>query len=100
MPERRQSDRISVNMTVTRHIEGQAYPCRACEISPGGIRLEQRGEAEPDAEFVDIEVPLVEGGLTTSLKSRRVWQEDGLCAFKFEHISASQETILKKVFCR
>lgn len=98
MLERRQSERTSVEITVTRHIDGQTYPARAHEISPGGIRIEECGEAGPDVETMDIEVPLVEGGLTTSLKSRRVWREGVLCAFKFEHMRPSQQMILKKVF--
>ncbi|MDJ0764344.1 MAG: PilZ domain-containing protein [Myxococcota bacterium] len=98
MIERRKVDRVAVDLTVRKHIDGQAYFCRACEISSTGIRLKRVFDVDPGETLVDIEVPLVAGQLTTAVPSRRIWRGRGYEAFEFVGSSFAQKTILKRVF--
>lgn len=98
MIERRRSGRTVVDMAVRKHIDGDAYFCRACEISPTGIRLEKIFSAKAGAIEVNIEVPLVEGRLTTSVPARRVWWDGGFEAFEFVDPSFAQQAMLERLF--
>ena len=78
MNERRKAVRRTTDMTVSKHVDGEIYFCRACEISATGIRLERIFNPDPGDRPIRIELPLVEGGLTTVLSARKVWREKPL----------------------
>ena len=98
MIERRRADRMAVDMEVQKHRGGDSYYCRACEISPSGIRLRRIFDLDESDELIDIEVPLVVGGLTTAIPSRRVWRKDGFEAFEFVGQSFAQQAMLEKLY--
>ena len=98
MIDRRRTSRTSVDLTVRKLVDGHTYFCRACEISSKGIRLKSIFENNRDESPVDIEVPLVEGKLTTAVSARRIWQRDGYEAFEFVGSTYAQRTILEKLF--
>lgn len=98
MIERRVAARRTVDLTVKRQFDGESYFCRACEISPTGIRLKRIFLPDDEASLVDIELPLVEGGLTTSITCRRVWRKGLYEAFEFIGSSFSQQALLERVF--
>jgi len=98
MRERRRVGRTVVDMSVRKHINGDAYCCRACEISPTGIRLEKPFSMDSGTSLIDIEVPLVEGRLTTSVPARKVWCEGGFEAFEFVDPSFAQQAMLERIF--
>ena len=88
MIERRDNLRRSVDMTVKRNFSGETYFCRACEISPTGIRLKRIFLPDDMEPVVDIEVPLVEGSITTSVSGRRVWRKGPYEAYEFINSSS------------
>ena len=98
MEERRSADRKMIDLTVSKHINGDTYYCRACEISPGGIRLQRLFNPDPGDRTIRIELPLVEGGLTTVLSARKVWRSGGYEAFEFVNPSFAQQAILERIF--
>jgi hypothetical protein len=98
MIERRKAGRMQVDLTVRKHTNGSAYVCRACEISPTGIRLKRIFDTDSGGGLVDIEVPLVEGKLTTAITARRVWQRSGFEAFEFISPSFAQQAMLERLF--
>ena len=98
MIERRKVDRMSVDMSVKKHTKEGSIVCRACEISPSGIKLKRVLGMDSRSNLVDIEVPLVEGSLTTAIKSRKVWQKSGFEAFEFVGRSFAQQAMLERLF--
>ena len=98
MNERRRAGRQTIDMTVSKHVDGEVYYCRACEISPTGIRLERIFNPDPGDRPVRIELPLVEGGLTTVLSVRKVWRKGEYEAFEFMKPSFAQQSILEQLF--
>jgi hypothetical protein len=85
-------------MKVNKHSGGASYRCRACEISPSGIRLKRVFDLDSSNDLVDIEVPLVEGGITTQVSARRVWRKGGFEAFEFINPSFAQQAMLERLF--
>jgi hypothetical protein len=98
MNERRGASRRPTDMTVSKHVDGEIYFCRACEISPTGIRLERIFNPDPGDRPINIELPLVEGGLTTVLAARKVWRKGDFEAFEFMKPSFAQQSILEQLF--
>lgn len=98
MVERRKTMRKVVDMMVKKLFKGDSYFCRACEISPTGIRLQKMWNGLTDGTLVDIEVPLVEGQLTTSISSRCVWRSDGFEAYEFVSPTVAQKAIMERIF--
>ena len=98
MNERRRANRRTIDMTVSKHVDGETYFCRACEISPTGIRLERLFNPDPGERPIRIELPLVEGGLTTVLSARKVWRRGEHEAFEFMSPSYAQQSILEQLF--
>ncbi len=98
MIERRKAGRLTVDLEVRKHFDGDSYCCRACEISPTGIRLKRIFDTHKSNDVIDIEVPLVQGGLTTAIPSRRVWRAGGYEAFEFVRPSFAQQAMLERVF--
>ena len=98
MIEQRRAKRRNVDMDVNTVVDGETYECRACEISPTGIRLERLFEDAEEEPFVEIRLPLVVGKLTTQVNARRVWQRPGYEAFEFVSPSFAQQAMLEKVF--
>ncbi len=98
MNERRRANRQAIDMTVSKHVDGETYFCRACEISPTGIRLERLFNPDPGDRPIRIELPLVEGGLTTVLSARKVWRKGEHEAFEFMAPSYAQQSILEQLF--
>jgi hypothetical protein len=98
MIERRVSTRRTVDMTIKRQIDGESCFCRACEISPTGIRMKRIFLPEDEGGLIDIELPLVEGGITTELTCRRVWRKGRYEAYEFIDSSFSQQALLERVF--
>ncbi len=98
MIEQRRAKRRNVDMDVNKVVDGEDYACRACEISPTGIRLERLFDEEGGESFVEIRLPLVDGKLTTQVNARRVWQRPGYEAFEFVSPSFAQQAMLERVF--
>jgi hypothetical protein len=98
MINKRRAERRIVDMGVRKLIRGEAFVCRACDLSPNGIRLEQLLGQSPAEEVVEIEVPLVEGQLTTQVTARPVWQKGGFEAFEFVSTSFAQQAMLERLF--
>ncbi len=98
MDDRRKAGRQMVDLEVSKHIDGEVFRCRACEISPTGIRLTRVFAPDPGEKLVEIELPLVEGKLTTALSSRRVWRRGGFEAFEFVNPSFAQQAMLERLF--
>ena len=98
MNERRRAVRRVTDMTVSKHVDGEIYFCRACEISATGIRLERIFNPDPGNRPVRIELPLVEGGLTTVLSARKVWRKGDYEAFEFTEPSFAQQAILEQLY--
>ncbi len=98
MIERRVANRKNVDMTVKKRIGDESFFCRAYQISPTGIRLKREFLPDTDDALVDIELPLVEGGLTTSLTCRRVWRKGFYEAFEFVGSSFAQQAMLERIF--
>ena len=99
MNERRKSGRVGIDMEVNRHADGDTFICQACEISPTGIKLRRVLLEDYGDRLIDIEVPLVKGGLTTALKARRVWAGGGYEGFEFVGASFAQQAMLERIFC-
>jgi hypothetical protein len=98
MINKRRAERRVVDMGVRKLVNGEAYVCRACEISPIGIRLEQILEHAITDDFIEIEVPLVEGQLTTQVTARPVWRGSGFEAFEFVRTTFAQQAMLERLF--
>ena len=98
MEERRRAHRKMVDLTVSKQMDGNTYFCRACEISPTGIRLERIFNPDPGDQLISIELPLVERGLTTVLSARKVWRKNGYEAFEFIGASFAQQAMLERIF--
>ena len=98
MNDRRRAGRMAVDMAVWKHFEGETRSCRACEISPTGIRLKWDFDTDSGEQTINIEVSLVEGGLTTAVPARRVWCKNEFEAFQFVDPSFAQQAILERVF--
>ena len=98
MIERRRADRMLVDMEVQKHLDGESYCCRACEISPTGIRLRRVFEDARERKLIDIEVPLVQGGLHTSLPARKIWSSGQYEAFEFVGPTFAQQAMLERLF--
>ncbi|MCP4679234.1 MAG: PilZ domain-containing protein [Deltaproteobacteria bacterium] len=98
MIERRRAGRKLVDLEIRKHQNGSSYFCRACEISPTGIRINRILDSHITDDIIDIEVPLVLGGLTTSVPSRMVWREGSYEAFEFVDPSFAQQAMLERVF--
>ncbi|MCP4604982.1 MAG: PilZ domain-containing protein [Proteobacteria bacterium] len=98
MIERRKANRKVVDLEVRKHSGSDTYYCRACEISPTGIRLKRIFDIGMSGSVVDIEVPLVEGGLTTAVSARRIWRKGGYEAFEFVDPSFAQQIMLERLF--
>jgi hypothetical protein len=98
MLERRKTMRKVVDLMVKKLFEGDSYFCRACEISPTGIKLQRLVTSSLDDGLIDIEVPLVAGQLTTAVSSRRVWREGRFEAFEFVSPSLAQQVMLERIF--
>lgn len=99
MTDRRRAERMAVELRVTKHVGQAAVMGSACEISPSGIRL-RRGEngACEVAADISIELPLVDGKITTCIPSRRVWVDDAYEAFAFTGASFAQQVMLERMF--
>jgi hypothetical protein len=98
MINKRKAERRIVDMGVRMLVKGEAFQCRACEISPIGIRLENALDYTANGEVVEIEVPLVEGQLTTQVSARPVWCRSGFEAFEFVETSFAQQAMLERLF--
>lgn len=98
MVNRRRAERLSVDIGVVKRIGDQSYACRACEISPTGIRLSRIFDSDPGDQLVNIELPLVEGRLTTAVAARRVWRRGGFEAFEFVGASFAQQAMIERLF--
>jgi hypothetical protein len=98
MHDRRRAERKMVDLTVSKLVDGNTYFCRACEISPSGIRIERIFNPDQGDQLINIELPLVDGGLTTVLSARKVWRGHGYEAFEFVSPSFAQQAILERVF--
>lgn len=99
MSDRRRAERMHVNMRITMHMGPQATPGRACEISPSGIRLQRPESTISDTlDDISIELPLVEGKLTTCIPSRRVWTDESYEAYAFTGASFAQQVMLERLF--
>ena len=98
MTDKRRAERRTVDLGVTKIVNGESYPCRACEISPTGIRLCQNAGASHAEPLVELALPLVEGQLNTQVTARHVWSDDAFDAFEFVDASFAQQTILQRVF--
>lgn len=98
MNERRRAGRMCVDMAVRKYIKGEILSCRACEISPTGIRLERTLGLDSGEQPISIEVPLVEGRLTTAVPARRVWRNREFEAFQFISPSFAQQAMLERMF--
>ncbi len=98
MKNKRRAERRIVDMGVTKVVQGESYPCRACEISPIGIRLENALAESAADDIIEIEVPLVEGQLTTQVSARPVWNRSGYEAFEFVSPSFAQQAMLERLF--
>ncbi|MDD5309956.1 MAG: PilZ domain-containing protein [Deltaproteobacteria bacterium] len=96
MVERRKARRIPVDFDVTETVNGVPHDCQACEISPTGIRMVRRSESARGADLVQIEIPLVPGGITTVFTARRVWQRGGHEAFEFVSPTFAQQAVLER----
>jgi hypothetical protein len=72
------------------------HDCQACEISPTGIRVVRGGEPLRGSDLVQIEVPLVPGGITTVFTARRVWHRGGYEAFEFVSPTFAQQAVLER----
>ena len=98
MIEQRRAKRQNVDMGVKKVVDGESYACRACEISPTGIRLERLFDHSPEDQFIEIQLPLVDGQLTTQVNARRVWRKSGFEAFEFVSPSFAQQAMLERLF--
>ncbi len=98
MIERRRAGRRIVDLEVRKHLGSDSYYCRACEISPTGIRLKRIFDMGQGDSLIDIEVPLVEGGLTTEVSARRVWRKGAYEAFEFVSPSFAQQAMFERLF--
>jgi PilZ domain-containing protein len=98
MNERRRASRMIVDLGVFKRIDGETYTCRACEISASGIRLTRMFDLDHGEKVVEIELPLVEGNLTTQISARRVWRREGYEAFEFVGASYAQQAMLERIF--
>lgn len=98
MHERRRANRKTVDLSVSKLVNGNTYFCRACEISPTGIRLNRILTPESGDRLIDIELPLVKGRLTTVLSARKIWRSEGFEAFEFVDPSFAQRTILHQLY--
>lgn len=98
MIERRRAERMSVQMMVTQDAGGDCRPCQAHDLSPTGIRLQRRSAAGDPPPVINIEIPLVPGGLTTAIAARRVWQSPTQEAYEFVDPSFAQQAMLERVF--
>jgi hypothetical protein len=99
MRNKRRAERRMVNLGVKKIVDGESYPCKACEISATGIRLSLETNENPSEPLVELELPLVEGQLTTQVTARQVWSNSSFEAFEFIGPSFAQQTILQRVFC-
>ena len=98
MINKRQAERREVDLGVTMYVNGEPFPCRACEISHSGIRLALSSrEASRHAE-VEVAVPLVEGKLYTQVTARQVWSDAAFEAFEFIAPSSAQQIMLERLF--
>jgi hypothetical protein len=98
MRERRRANRKTVDILVSKLVNGNSYSCRACEISPSGIRLKWILSPESGDRIINIELSLVEGKLTTVLSARKIWRSKGYEAFEFVDPSFAQRTILHQLY--
>ncbi|MCU0663881.1 MAG: PilZ domain-containing protein [Myxococcota bacterium] len=99
MNDRRRAERMAVDLCITKHMGQTAVTGRACEISPSGIRLRRAVMETGEATYeVSIELPLVEGKLTTCIPSRRIWIDDIYEAFAFTGASFAQQVMLERIF--
>lgn len=98
MMDKRRATRRAVDMDVRKVVNGATIDCRACEISPNGIRLEQALAQNGDEDVIEIEVPLVAGQLTTQVNARPVWRRSGYEAFEFVSTSFAQQAMLERLF--
>ncbi len=97
MNNKRRAERRAVDLGVTMYIDGEPYPCRACEISNSGIRLAQT-LGDTSRETVELALPLVEGQLNTQVTARQVWSNAFFEAFEFIAPSFAQKTMLERIF--
>jgi hypothetical protein len=98
MIEQRRARRRAVDFGVKKVVAGESYCCRACEISPTGIRLERLLDQSSEDRYIEIQLPLVEGQLTTQVAARRVWRRAGFEAFEFVGPSFAQQAMLERMF--
>lgn len=94
---KRRAKRREVDLGVTMYVNGEPYPCRACEISHSGIRLALTLN-DISIETVELELPLVEGQLNTQVTARQVWSNSRFEAFEFIEPSFAQKTMLERIF--
>lgn len=98
MKNKRRAERRVVDMDVRKLVNGATIDCRACEISPMGIRLERESDDLTEGSAVEIQVPLVAGQLTTKVPARAVWRRSGFEAFEFVGTSFAQQAMLERLF--
>ena len=98
MNERRRAERVEVEMLVTKDTGGECHLCQALDLSPSGIRLERTIAVDEAGDVVNIEIPLVAGGLTTLIAAREVWRNPTSAAYEFVSPSFAQQAILEKLF--
>ena len=97
MSNKRRAERRAVDLGVTMYVNGEPYPCRACEISHSGIRLALTLN-ETANQTVELELPLVEGQLNTQVTARQVWSDSAFEAFEFIEPTFAQRTMLERIF--
>jgi hypothetical protein len=89
---------MSVDFQVHKRCDERTFDCRACEISPSGIRLARQPASETPDTPVNLEIPLVEGHLTTEIPVRPVWSDSRFEAFEFQGTSFAQQAMLERLF--
>ena len=99
MINKRRAERRAVDLGIRKIVDGEPFSCRACEISPTGIRLSLNDNENTIACLVELELPLVEGQLNTQITARRVWCNTDFEAFEFVGATFAQQAILERVFC-
>jgi hypothetical protein len=97
MSERRNANRKTIDLPVTKQAGDLSMDAWASDISPTGVRL-RRFRDQADWSVIDLELHLVPGAISTVIQARRVWKDEDFEAFAFENATFSQQAILERMF--
>jgi hypothetical protein len=97
MYDRRNGNRKTVDIPVTKIMGDGTREGFAADLSPTGVRLRRILDRAPTVDQLPIELHVIPGSVSTVIEARRVWFDEDFEGFEFVGASFAQQALLERV---